>query len=221
MKELRLTVRRSVFKTFLLGMLGLPLVFVAIDYLWGTFGFLEILGDWSYGGKEVEAYEARDDILVGTLGLIGVSVNLFALKEFIAPRRVLVANDDGVHVPLRGPFRRSDGISWYQIKELRADGGNLIIALNSRGELPDDPWNARWEDDTTLRVRATWWDRRPDHVLGRMKALGFKPLIAPEPVFTEELREAFSEARDEQASMLPPEDELDRVLGDMLGDEEE
>lgn len=179
MRTLRLTVRRSIAKTFLLGFLGLPFIFVAIDYVWGSFGFLDEFGAWAYAGGEVEAFEARDDILVALIGLIGLAFVLFALKEFVSPRRLLVADDDGIHVPLRGPLRGPDGISWYQIRELRAEGSNLLILLAARGDLPSDPWNARWDDDTTLRLRTTWWDRSPENALGRMKALGFKPLVAP------------------------------------------
>ncbi len=179
MRTLRLTVRRSIAKTFLLGFLGLPFIFVAIDYVWGSFGFLDQLGAWAYAGGEVEAFEARDDILVAMIGLIGLAFVLFALKEFVSPRRLLVADDDGIHVPLRGPLRGPDGISWYQIRELRAEGAHLLILLAARGDLPSDPWNARWDDETTLRLRTTWWDRSPENALGRMKALGFKPLVAP------------------------------------------
>ncbi len=225
MRSLRLLVRRSIPKTFLLGILGLPLVFIAADYIWSSFGFLDIFGQWSYGGGEVEAFEARDDILVSFLGLLGLSLVLFAFKEFIAPRRLLVADDDGVHVPLRGPLRGPDGISWYQLRELRAEGSHLILDLNTRGDLPGDPWNARWDDETTLRLRTTWWDRSPENALGRMKALGFRPLIAPEPVATEELRDAIIRVQAERGTILPPDpaDELDRVFGELfaLDSEEE
>lgn len=224
MRPLRLIVRRSIPKTFLLGLLGLPLLFLAVDYIWGSFGFLERFGTWAYGGSDVEAFEARDDILVSLFGLMGLSFVLFALREFVLPRRLLVADDDGIHVPLRGPFRGSDGISWYQLKELRADGSHLVLHLNSRGDLPVDPWNARWDDETTLRLRTTWWDRKPEAALGRMKALGFRPLVKPEPIFTDELREAVAQVHASGGSLIPvdPADELNRVLGELLdGDSEE
>ena len=223
MRPLRLLVRRSILKTFLLGVLGLPLVFLAADYIWGTFGFLDIFGAWAYGGGEVEAFEARDDILVSLLGLVGLVFVLFALKEFVAPRRLLVANDDGIHIPLRGPFRGADGISWYQIKELRAEGSHLILHLVTRGDLPADPWNARWDDETTLRLKTTWWDRRPDNALGRMKALGFRPLIKPEPLISDGLRATIAEVREERGTILDvdPTTELDRVLEELLVDDDE
>lgn len=218
MRPLRLLIRRSIPKTFLIGVLGLPLVFLAADYIWGTFGFLDIFGAWAYAGGEVEAFEARDDILISLLGLIGLAFVLFALKEFVAPRRLLVADDDGIHVHLRGPFRGADGISWYQIKELRAEGSYLVLQLVARGDLSADPWNARWEDETTLRLKTTWWDRRPDNALGRMKALGFRPLIKPEPLITDDLRATIAQVREERGTILDedPADELDRVLGELL-----
>ncbi len=222
MRPLRLLVRRSIPKTFLLGVLGLPLVFLAADYIWGTFGFLDLFGAWAYASGEVEAFEARDDILVALLGLIGLAFVLFALKEFVAPRRLLVANDDGIHVPLRGPFRRSDGISWYQMKELRAEGSHLLIQLVTRGDLPSDPWNARWDDETTLRLKTTWWDRRPDNALGRMKALGFRPLTKPDPLHGDGLHAAITDGVGGWGtSEMHAVDDLDRVLEGLLVEDDE
>lgn len=194
MRALRLVVRRSILKVWLLGVLGLPLIFIAVDYVWGTFGFLDLLADWAYGSKEVEAFEPRDDVLVAILGTLGVSCTAFTLREVIAPRRLLVADDDGVHVPLRGPLRGADGISWYQVKELRAEDDALLIEVQSRGDLPEDPWGARWVDDHTLRIPSNWWDRSPESVLGRIQALGFRPILAPAPLADDHLLAAIDEA---------------------------
>ncbi len=233
MRPLRLTVRRSIPKTFLLGLLGLPLLFVALDYIWGFFGFLDIFGRWSYGGGEVEAFEARDDILVALLGLLGLALVLFALKEFVAPRRLLVADDDGIRVHVRGPFRGADGISWYQLKELRAEDSHLLVEVVARGDLPSDPWNARWDDSTTLRLRTTWWDRTPENALGRMKALGFRPLLTPAPPADDLVSGLLDEpVADDEASMpLPdsspvgetvdPLEEFDRLIEDLVIDDTE
>jgi hypothetical protein len=139
-RALRLIVRRSIFKVWLLGVLGLPLIFIAVDYVWGTFGFLDLFGSWSYGSKEVEAFEPRDDVLVAILGSLGIACTGFTIKEVVAPRRLLAADDDGIHVPLRGPLRRPHGISWYQVKELRSEDDALLIEVQSRGDLPEDPW---------------------------------------------------------------------------------
>lgn len=194
MRALRLIVRRSILKVWLLGVLGLPLIFIAVDYLWGTFGFLDLFGSWAYGTKEVEAFEPRDDVLVAVLGALGVACTGFTLREIVAPRRLLVADDDGIHVPLRGPLRRADGISWYQVKDLRAEDDALLIEVQSRGDLPDDPWGARWADEQTLRITSSWWDRTPESAIGRISALGFRPLLAPAPVADDQLLAAIDEA---------------------------
>lgn len=194
MRALRLIVRRSIFRVWLLGVLGLPLIFIAVDYVWGTFGFLDLFASWAYGSKEVEAFEPRDDVLVAILGALGVACTSFTLREVIAPRRLLVADDDGIHVPLRGPLRGADGISWYQVKELRAEDDALLIEVQSRGDLPDDPWGARWADERTLRIPSAWWDRTPESAIGRIQALGFRPLIAPAPVADDQLLAAIDEA---------------------------
>ncbi len=208
MRALRLVVRRSIFRVWLLGVLGLPLIFIAVDYVWGTFGFLDLLGSWAYGAKDVEAFEPRDDVLVAILGSLGIACTGFTLKEVIAPRRLLVADDDGVHIPLRGPLRGTDGISWYQVKELRAEDDALLIEVQSRGDLPEDPWGARWIDDHTLRLDSTWWDRSPESVLGRVQALGFRPLLAPAALVDDPLRAAIDEAHAAGVQLGAGDDEL-------------
>jgi hypothetical protein len=193
-RALRLIVRRSIFKVWLLGVLGLPLIFIAVDYVWGTFGFLDLFGSWSYGSKEVEAFEPRDDVLVAILGSLGIACTGFTIKEVVAPRRLLAADDDGVHVPLRGPLRRPHGISWYQVKELRAEDDALLIEVQSRGDLPEDPWGARWVEERVLRIPSAWWDRTPESAIGRIQALGFRPLLVSAPVADEQLLAAIDEA---------------------------
>lgn len=165
-------VRRSPWKVLGVALLGVPLVFLVVDYVWGVIGIFDTVIGWAYGTKEVEPFEPRDDILAAVLGLVGGGMVVFGLKELIAPRRVFAADDEGMTIPLSGPFGRRSRIGWIQVDDLESESNALRIHVSNAGGMPDDPWGARWDGDRTLRIPTRWWDRSPDWVIDEVARLG-------------------------------------------------
>ena len=161
----KVVIRRSPWRALVVALAGVPLVLLVLDYVWGIGGFFDAIIEWSYGSKDPEPWEPRDDILAALLGVIGGGMVLFGLKELIVPRRVFRADTTGVQVPLSGPFGRRSEIGWTQIEDMSSDGEHLQLHLTNAGGIPADPWGAKWDGDRTLRIPTGWWERRPDWVI--------------------------------------------------------
>jgi hypothetical protein len=172
MKPRNVVMRRSAAKMWLLGVAGVPLLIMAVEYVWGSFGFLNQLGKWAYRGGDVEPFEIKDDILVALLALLGASLVVVSIKELLFPRKVVEASESGMRFALKGPFKASSPASWLQIKDLIAGDKALIVQLDHRGALPDDPWGARWIDQNTLRISGTLWERGADQFINEIAGLG-------------------------------------------------
>jgi len=176
-KSRSVVMRRSAAKMWLLGIAGIPLLIMAVEYVWGSFGFLNQLGTWAYRGGEVEAFEIKDDILVAALALLGSLFIGVSIKELLLPRKVVEATESGMRFALSGPFKAPSAASWLQIKDLVAENKALIVQLDHRGELPDDPWGARWIDQNTLRISGTMWERGAEKFINEIAELGLPTAV--------------------------------------------
>ena len=161
----RVVVRRSIWRMLLLALAGIPLLFLVIDHMWGIFGIFERLGSWAYGSRDPEPFEVRDDVLAALAGLIGVSMIGFGLKELMAPRRVLVADESGLVARLAGPLRPPVTLGWTGIRDLEAAPRRLVVHLVDGAGVPEDPWGATRTDDRTLTFSTRWWDTSPDRII--------------------------------------------------------
>jgi len=185
-KSRNVVMRRSAAKMWLLGVAGIPFLIMAVEYVWGSFGFLNQLGTWAYRGGDVEPFEIKDDVLVALLALLGASFVGASIKELLLPRKVLEATESGIRLALSGPFKPPSAASWLQIKDLVAEGKALIVQLDHRGTLPDDPWGARWIDQNTLRISGTMWERGAEKFINEIAELGL-PAAAREQQLTPDL----------------------------------
>ena len=168
----KVVVRRSPWKVMSIGLVGVPFVLLVVDYVWNVAGFFDRIIEWSYGAKDPEAWEPRDDIFAALLLLVGGVMVLFAIKELIAPRRLLQANADGLRLPLSGPFGRRTSIGWLQVEDIETEPHAIVLRLAHAGGIPEDPWGARWTGDRTLRIPTWWWDRPPETVLDEIAEKG-------------------------------------------------
>jgi hypothetical protein len=168
----KVVVRRSPWKVMSIGLVGVPFVLLVVDYVWNVAGLFDRIIDWSYGAKDPEAWEPRDDIFAALLLLVGGLMVLFAIKELIAPRRLLQASSDGLRLPLSGPFGRRTSIGWLQVGDIETEPHAIVLHLAHAGGIPEDPWGARWTGDRTLRIPTWWWDRPPETVLDEIAEKG-------------------------------------------------
>ncbi len=192
----KVVVRRSPWRALVVALAGVPLVLLVLDYVWGIGGFFDAIIDWSYGSKDPEAWEPRDDILAALLGVIGAGMILFGLKELIAPRRVFRADTSGVQVPLSGPLGRRSDIGWTQIEDVSSDGKSLLLHLTNAGGIPSDPWGATWDGERTLRIPTGWWERKPEWVIDQVAQKGL-----PDEVRRRQAERQLEESRAHAAAM--------------------
>ncbi|MEX1279636.1 MAG: hypothetical protein AB1Z55_02845 [Acidimicrobiia bacterium] len=172
MRKPKVVVRRSPWKALAVALVGVPFVFLVVDYVWGVAGLVDAILGWAYGTSEPEPFELREDLLAALIGVVGGGMVLFGLKELVAPRRLLVADTDGIRLPLSGPFGRHTPIGWTQIRDLEESGKWFLLHLSNAGGIPQDPWGGRWDDDRILRLNTWWWDRRPTRVIDQIAELG-------------------------------------------------
>lgn len=121
---------------------------------------------------ELDAFEARDFLWAGFYGAFGAGLIVHGLRDLLVPRKVLVADDQGVRVHLGGWLGRATLIPWRVIDDIRAGRFSnldhvseaLMVTVTDRSGLPDDPWGARWVDENTLGLVAKHWTRKPADV---------------------------------------------------------
>ncbi len=188
MKKSQVIMRRSAAKMWLLGLAGIPMLIIAVEYIWRPFGFADKLGEWAYRGGDVEAFEIRDDVLIGALALVGALFVIISVKELLAPRKMVVANEAGMRFALSGPLKKPSEASWLQIKDLIVGDDSMIVQLHHRGELPDDPWGARWVDASTLEIRASMWERVPEKFINQIADLGLPTAVREQAIEEDTLR---------------------------------
>lgn len=159
-----LRVGRSPMRMWLFALGGVPFVVMAADFL-AQRRILNWFVSLIYGEKTPDAFEARDTLWAIIFMLVGAVLIIIGLKELLFPRPVLEADEETTRWALQGPFRSLVEIPWESILGWSAanldDGGTLLPALvldlNDRTGIPEEPWGARWHDETTLIVLTEDW----------------------------------------------------------------
>lgn len=159
-----LVVKRSALKMWLMAMGGIPLLIISLDVLTNR-RVTNWLRELIFRPEDTQIYEPRDVIWAWAMLLFSAIIVLWGLKELFLPTRVIEATDDGLSVKIGGPFRPASTISWDLIDDVRAiqvsDEGDTIpmlaIRMLSTGDLPEDPWGARWLGDRELALLAQDW----------------------------------------------------------------
>lgn len=145
---------------------GVPFVVIAVDVLTRrrlTNALREIL----FRPEDTQIFEPRDVIWAWVMLACGLVLVGVGLKELMFPTAVVEADAEGLRLKLSGPFRPSTSLSWEQIDDIGSgsvdDEGDRLQVLWVRvfvpEDLPDQPWGARWIDESTIAVLASDWDR--------------------------------------------------------------
>lgn len=155
-------------KMWLMAMGGIPLLVISFDVLTQR-RITRWLTDLMFRPEDVQIYEPRDVIFAWVMLLFGALLVVWGLKELFFPTKVVECRDDGLAIRLNGPMRPSSVIEWDNIRDVGGadidDEGDviplLIVTVFDRGDLPGNPWGARWVTERELGILAQDWDEDP------------------------------------------------------------
>jgi hypothetical protein len=165
-------VRRSGWHTWWVALLGLPLLVISADVLTRR-RITDFFRGLLFRPEDTQLLEPRDTIWAAALGVLGLALVLWGLRELIVPSPVLVADVDGLALRLGHPFGSGQvRLAWEHVDDLGAsvidDDGEQVpllwVRVFDRSRLPANPWGARWLDDHTLAVYASDWERASTEV---------------------------------------------------------
>ena len=122
MNDVDLTVRRSALRMWLMAVLGVPFIIFGTDVLFQR-RLSTAITDRIYPSERVTppAFETHDLAWAWVFLVVGGLLTAWALKELIAPRRVLVADWQGVGLAISGPFAEPVRLPWSAMDEFIGD----------------------------------------------------------------------------------------------------
>ena len=168
---MKLVVQRSALKMWLMAIAGIPLLIISLDVLTER-RITRELTDLIFAPDDIQIYEPRDVIYAWAMFLFAAFLVLFGLKELFWPTKVIECRPEGMKIRVSGPWKGASLIPWENIRDVGGleviDEGDhvdlLVITVFQRGDLPDNPWNARWLDDRELGLMAQDWSEDPQVV---------------------------------------------------------
>jgi hypothetical protein len=166
-----LVVRRSALKMWLMAMAGIPLLIISLDVLTNR-RITNWLRELIFRPEDTQIYEPRDVIWAWAMALFAGFIVLWGLKELFLPTKVIEATDKGLSLKVSGPFRPVTVVPWDLVDDVLGidmeDDGDTIamlsIRLLSRGDLPENPWGARWVRERELALLAEDWSEPPQEI---------------------------------------------------------
>ncbi|NNF68263.1 MAG: hypothetical protein HKN01_00710, partial [Acidimicrobiia bacterium] len=94
--------------------------------------------------------------------IVGGACVLGAIVALSSSRPLARVDGDGIHLRLAGPGRPLSTIPWKSVVSVRSgvdetEARVLFIELDEvPGDLPADPWDARWHGRTLTTFTDTW-----------------------------------------------------------------
>ena len=172
---MKVVVRRSALKMWLMAMGAIPLLVISIDVLTQR-RITRWLTDLIFRPEDVQIYEPRDVIFAWTMLAFASFFALWGLRELFVPTKVLECRDEGLALKVNGPFRPPSIIPWGNIRDVGGadidDDGDriplLLIGVFARNDLPDNPWGARWVGEGELGLLAQDWSDDAQRVAERV-----------------------------------------------------
>ena len=163
---IRLRVERSPVRLFLMGLVGLIIVFAAMDILWVHRASTPPEANEDGTLTSRGATQQRADFVWGSVFLVGGGVLFVSgLTGLLRRRPAIVVMAEGLEVFVTGP-RTSTFVPWDDIQAVgsgtdpdEAGAGPtpvLRLAMVERGDLPDEPWGAEWSG-LVLAIDAAGW----------------------------------------------------------------
>lgn len=164
-------VRRSALKMWLMALGGIPLLVLSLDVLTNR-RITNYLRELLFRPENTQIFEPRDVIWAWAIFFFSSFVIFWGLKELFVPTKVIECRREGLSVRLSGPFRPPTVIAWQRITDVKGviveDEGRKVpmlgIDVRSADDLPDNPWGARWLEETRLAILAEDWLESPELV---------------------------------------------------------
>ena len=155
---------KSAWRVWLLALLGVPFLLIGADLFFEQ-KLIGFFGDLIYGAEELPAFEPRDTIIAALFVMGGATLTLWGLKELVFPRKVLVADHEGVHLAVSRPFRPAILVPWAKVTDVEyeviGDEGEqrptVRVKVSDRTGLPESPWGASWIGPGELQIDAIGW----------------------------------------------------------------
>jgi hypothetical protein len=176
----RVEVTRSAWKAWLAGVIAIPLLLVAIDLAFTHRYFREPARDENGNLTTQGLSEQRADYVwfIGLTAGGGVLI-VWSLRDLAGSRRALVADDEGLYLPVGSTRSSQVFVPWAQVTSVRstfveddATGPTPYLDLGIAGPswVPAEPRGARWVDDH-LYVDATDWQTPVHEVAGLLQTM--------------------------------------------------
>lgn len=165
---MRVVVKRSALRMWLMALGGIPLLVIALDVLTNR-RITNYLRELLFRPEDTQIFEPRDVIWSWVMLAFAVFVILWGLKELFIPTKVIECRPEGLALKLKGPFRGPSLVPWPSVVdvdqyEVEDEGQNvpyLLLEFLGADELPAEPWGARWVGEGQLAVLAEDWVESP------------------------------------------------------------
>jgi hypothetical protein len=189
----RVEVRRSSFRMWLLAMAGIPLMVLGLDVVTSR-RLTDMLRAKLFPPNETQIFEPRDEIWAWAMLAFGVFLVIWGLKELFVPTVVVEASPRALRIKLSGPGRPHTEIPWAHVVGITArtvdDEGQplklLAVEVDDPAVLPRNPWGARWIGDRTIGVLTQDWHGNPWAIAEELSRYAVTEAVRVEAALEEE-----------------------------------
>ena len=212
MKEFELTVRRGALLMWGLAVAGVPFIIFGVDILFQR-RLATTITDLIYPSDNVTPppFETHELLWAWVFLGVGAAMTGWALKELIAPRRIIQADTRGLSLAVAGPFASAVRLPWTALTDFESSidedqGGSfdvLRIHVSEPERLPTRPWGARWSKEGVLSLAAGEWDVDAGVAAERLGELAVFHLTQPEVVAAEQDGETWTHVVPSAPTPLP------------------
>ena len=184
-----------------MSLVATPLIVLAVDVLTQR-RITNSLRDVLFRPDDTQLFEFRDVVWAWAILIVAGGVAMWALRELIAPTKVVSADLAGLRLQVTPPFRKPLFVAWSDVEDIGSatvdDEGDTFPVLWIRFAEIDvgvaEPWSARWMDDRTLALMGSDWETDPIDVAKLLADVAIESARAEEATL-EPFDDAVSEAR--------------------------